>query len=175
MYALRRNLFPSAVMAPLVDDISVGLQVKEVGGRFHYMPEAVVHVLASTSYLEWVRSKVRTYRAVASLHRLRPSEIDGLEDAFRCCLARASTAHHWSWLLRSQLRVIHAGARWSVRLWNHPAVAWKPAHSTKQWTSTVIDGQAVKRVASGQTRPPQVRALSSCAARALRRPECSRR
>jgi hypothetical protein len=162
LYALRRDLYPATVLAPLVDDISIGLQALEAGGRFAYAPGAVVYVLASTSYWEWIRRKAHTYRSVARLRRLRPIEVDDLEAAFRRCLRQAAGGGTASWLLRCQLRVLHREARASVRLGLPSARSWTPAPSTKRWNAT--------QARTPEEGWPLIDPSSSCAAPAHRRP-----
>ena len=136
LYALRRDLYPETVLAPLVDDISIGLQALEAGGRLAYAPGAVVHVLAPTSYREWLRRKARNYRSVAGLRQLRPTEVDQLEAVFRGCLRQAAGGGTAAgWLLRCQLRVLHRVARLSVRLRPPSARPWTPAPSSKRWSA----------------------------------------
>jgi len=134
LYALRRDLYPATVLAPLVDDVSIGLQALEAGGRFAYAPGAVIHVLAPTSYREWLRRKARNYRNVAGLRRLRPAEVDGLEAAFRGCLRQVAAGGPANCLLRWQLRVLHLAARASVRVSPVSTRPWTPATSSKRWS-----------------------------------------
>jgi hypothetical protein len=163
LYALRRDLYPAVVLAPLVDDISIGLQALEAGGRFAYAPGAVVYVLAPTSYWEWLRRKVHIYRNVAGLRRLRPMEVDDFEAAFRACLRQAPGGGAVaSWLLRCQLRVLHRGTRVSVRLRPPSARSWTPTPSTKRWD--------VMQALTPEEGGPLIGPSSSCAAPALRRP-----
>jgi Glycosyltransferase like family 2 len=163
LYALRRALFPAVVLAPLVDDISIGLQALEAGGRFAYAPGAVVHVLAPTSYWEWLRRKAHVYRSVAGLRRLRRMEVDDLEATFRGCLRQAAGGGGVaSWLLRYQLRVLHRAARVSARLRPPSSGMWTSAPSTKRWSVT----QALMPEEGGPLTGPS----SSCAAPTLRRP-----
>lgn len=162
LYALRRGLYPETVLAPLVDDISIGLQALEAGGRFAYAPDAVVHVLAPTSYWEWVRRKAHIYRSVAGLRRLRPRKVDDLEAAFRGCLRQAAGGGTAAgWLLRCQLRVLHRGTRASVRLRPPSARSWTPAPSTKRWNAT--------HARAPEEGGPLIGPSSSCAAPAHRR------
>jgi hypothetical protein len=163
LYALRRDLYPATVLAPLVDDISIGLQAQEAGGRLAYAPGAVVHVLAPTSYWEWLRRKARNYRSVAGLRRLRPAEVDQLEAAFRGCLRQAAEGGPAAnWLLRCQLGVLHRGARASVRLRPPSARLWTPATTSKRWSAA----QALTPEDAGPLTGPS----PSCAAPAHRRP-----
>jgi hypothetical protein len=156
LYALRRDLYPATVLAPLVDDISIGLQALEAGARFAYAPGAVVHVLAPTSYREWLRRKARNYRSVAGLRQLRPAEVDGLEAAFRGCLRQAAGSGPVGWLLRWQLGALHLGARASLRWRPESARPWAPATSSKRWSAE----QASMLEAGGPLSGPS----SSCAA-----------
>jgi cellulose synthase/poly-beta-1,6-N-acetylglucosamine synthase-like glycosyltransferase len=136
LYALRRNLYPPTLLAPLVDDLSIGLQVRQDGARFAYAPDAVVHVLAPTSYREWLCRKIQNYRYIADLRRLHPVAVNELERAFRRCLRQAvEDGTVADWLLIYQLRLLHWAARASVRVHPPAAKSWTPAISTKQWSA----------------------------------------
>jgi hypothetical protein len=146
LYALRRDLFPRAVLCPAVDDASIGLHVKDRGGRFGYAPEARAGVLAPSLYADWVRQKLRSRVGWAVLARHRADEVRSLQAAFRRHLAQVSAETPPTWrravedrvVLSLQDHVLRAAARVAVELRWEPGPAWGPATSTKDWSPLLV-------------------------------------
>ena len=133
LYAIRRDVFPAEVLCPAVDDASIGLQVLDAGGRFAYAPQALAHVLAPSTYEDWLRQKLRSRLGWAVLARERPQEVAALRREFRRHLRDVTQGDRTAWLLSAQDHCLRGAARAAVRLGATPRARWKPAASTKEW------------------------------------------
>lgn len=90
LYAIRRALFPPAVLVPLIDDASIGIAALEQGARIAYTPEAVIWIRPSSSYREWCRQKLRTRRGWELLRRRRPEMVDSLRASLTGSISAAA-------------------------------------------------------------------------------------
>lgn len=136
LFAMRRDLFPPEVGAPVIDDAAIGSLLQQRGARFQYEPNAWTEVMAPPSLRDWFRQKLRTRRGMVQLRRSDP------------------TVWRYQWKLvllvlrgegRLPLRVSFAmqelglwAAAWIAERTAGPiAGSWSPIASTKHWGARV--------------------------------------
>jgi Glycosyl transferase family 2 len=72
LYAVRREVFPSQILVPLLDDASVGIHLLESGARCAYVPGSRLDHASPASYESWLRRKIRHRRGWMALSVRRP-------------------------------------------------------------------------------------------------------
>lgn len=126
IYAIKRELLPSTLLVPLVDDASIGMQIKEAGAIFAYAPEAFVRTPTPSSYRDWLRQKLRSRRGWAELAQLWPAEVAALERTLREYLRIAGAHESTSLLMHIQDRLCRAAAHAWARLRPASSGDWVP-------------------------------------------------
>lgn len=138
LYALRRELLPSRVLVPLVDDASIGLHAVELGAVIDYAPTARIRTPAPVTYRHWERQKYRSRYGWAALARLRPTQVAALEAVLRGYIRAAATGDPTAALMQGQNRLHRLAAQ--ATLWRSPTPPelWIPAR--REW-ERVVDGE----------------------------------
>jgi len=139
-YLCHRDILPRNWPAPLLDDISIGLNCSNLGHIIQYAPHLSVTFRPAQNWGDFCRQKLRNRIGLAQMHRVAPRQIDSLRRAFRSCLFRGDC-------LGSELRQRYASAVKSLLvldafLWSLARALqiggvgatgrWRSAQSTKQ-------------------------------------------
>jgi cellulose synthase/poly-beta-1,6-N-acetylglucosamine synthase-like glycosyltransferase len=135
MYGLRRELLPQRLIAPLVDDASIGLHAARAGARFGYAPLATATVRPPHTWHDWNRQKLRSRRGWHALSRHHTAEVESLRSAFRQYLRQAAAGAPTARLMRAQDRALCLVARLSSGCDDALAGAWEPRRRREQWAT----------------------------------------
>jgi hypothetical protein len=87
-YLCHRAILPHYWPAPLLDDISIGLNCSDLGHIIQYAPHLSVTFRPAQNWGDFCRQKLRNRIGLAQMHRLAPRQIDTLRRTFRSCLSR---------------------------------------------------------------------------------------
>lgn len=147
-YLCHRSVLPTDWPAPLLDDISIGLNCCNQGHMIRYAPELTVVFRPAQTWGDFLQQKLRNRIGLAQMHRVAPGKIESLRHAFRSCLfdgncleegfrqryASAVTSllaiDELLWWLATGLDVVGAGSRGR----------WRAAKSTKECASSLPSG-----------------------------------
>lgn len=138
LYALRRELLPSRVLVPLVDDASIGLHAAGLGAVIDYAPDARVRTPAPVTYRHWARQKYRSRYGWAALARMRPAQVAALEAVLRGYIREAAAGDPTAALMQGQNRLHRLAAQAAVWHSPTPPELWSPARH--EW-ERVVDGE----------------------------------
>lgn len=73
LYCLRREFFPAdGLVVAVLDDASIGVHIKQLGGRIEYEPTAEVWVAAPRTIRQWLSQKSRTRDGWRQLEKFEP-------------------------------------------------------------------------------------------------------
>jgi hypothetical protein len=157
IYGMRRDLWPTSLMAPLVDDASVGLHAWEAGARFTYASNASIRTPAPARYRHWISQKLRSRRGWATLAQLRPAEVSQLQVSLRTALTQCTRGEPTAWLMQAQDHLLRAAARASPTLNPSSSGKWNPQRADSQWTAPALNSQdqADTRIANRNLELPE--------------------
>lgn len=135
LYALRREILPSRVLVPLVDDASIGLHAAELGAVIDYAPNARIRTPAPVTYRHWTRQKYRSRYGWAALARMRPTQVAALEAVLRGYIRAAATGEPTAALMQGQNSLHRLAAQAAVWRSPTPPELWSPVRH--EWEQVV--------------------------------------
>lgn len=144
IYGIKRDLWPTSLLTPLVDDASVGLHAKDAGARFAYAPQASIRTPAPAHYRHWLSQKMRSRRGWARLGQLRPLEVHALESSLRRYLTDAATGDPTAGLMQAQDRILRMASHASLTMNSSLSDTWTPQRADHQWLATASDSQGYR-------------------------------
>ena len=134
LFAMRRELFPAEVGAPIIDDAAIGSLLQQGGARFRYEPDACTEIVPPLLLRDWFRQKLRTRRGMVQLRRSEPTVW-----RYQRKLVSLVLRGKGSLPLRVSLAVQEVsvwGAAWlAERVAGPIGGSWTPITSTKRWSS----------------------------------------
>ena len=125
LYAVSRDIFPSRILVPLLDDASIGVHLLEAGARCAYVPTSRLDHASPSSYAVWLRRKLRHRRGWMALSTNRPRLVAEMRArmlfALDAVLDPTDARDH---LLRLHMRAIWATAGVAERMSPSSGDSW---------------------------------------------------